>query len=90
MGLKGSLQRSQEATTGSYPEFDDSSSHPPTHFFQINFNIILPYTPETSEIFRFGATKWSNMKKSYLSHSGFRELTSRQWNLRYHLPIIAI
>jgi hypothetical protein len=32
------------ATTGPYPEPDESSPHPLTLFLEINFNIILPST----------------------------------------------
>jgi hypothetical protein len=32
MEFEGSLQCSQEATTGPYPEPDESSSNPPTPF----------------------------------------------------------
>ena len=42
---EGSSPHSQEHVILPYPELDQSSPCLPSHFFKINFNIILPYTP---------------------------------------------
>ena len=48
---EGSLPCSQQLATCPYPEPDQSSPFPPSHFLKLHLNIILPYTP--------GPFKWS-------------------------------
>jgi hypothetical protein len=45
MEAQGSLLHSQEPATSPYPEPDQSSSCPPSHFFKMNVNVILPSAP---------------------------------------------
>ena len=51
MEHEGSLPHLQEPATRPYSEPDQSSPCSPSHFLKIQFNIILPSTPES--------TKWS-------------------------------
>jgi hypothetical protein len=46
MKPKSSLPHSQEPATYSYPEPDRSSRCRPSHFTEIRFSIILPFTPQ--------------------------------------------
>ena len=48
MEAEGSLPQSQNPATCPYPEPVKSSPYPPTDFFKIRFNIILPFTPRSS------------------------------------------
>jgi hypothetical protein len=45
MEPEGSLSYSQEPATCPYPEPDQSSAYPPSHFRKVNSNIIIPSTP---------------------------------------------
>jgi hypothetical protein len=44
-----SLPCSQQPTTSFYPECHESILHPPTYFFKIHFNTVLPLTPKSSK-----------------------------------------
>jgi len=70
MKPKSSLQCSQDAATGPYPEPDESSPQPPSLFLKIHSNIIFPSTPRSSNwslLFRFSkqkffiSTKWQTI-----------------------------
>ena len=49
MEPEGSLSYSKQLATCPYPEPDQSSSCPLSHFLKIHLNIILPSTPESSK-----------------------------------------
>ena len=51
MERQGSLPHSQVPATCPYPEPHRSNPCPPSHFLNVQLNIILPYTP--------GSSKWS-------------------------------
>jgi hypothetical protein len=51
MEPEGSLQHSQEPVTCPYPEPDQSSPCPPSHFLKIHFCIIFTFTPGPSKWF---------------------------------------
>jgi hypothetical protein len=59
MEPEGSLPHSQEPATCPYPEPDQSSQCPPSHFLTIHFNIILPSTP--------GSTDYTILSLSFFS-----------------------
>ena len=50
MEPEGSLPHSQVPATCPYPESDQSSPCPPSHFLKIHFNIILPSMPGSSKL----------------------------------------
>jgi len=50
MEQKGSLLRLQVPETCPYPEPDESSPHPSSHFLNTHFNIILLFTPGASKL----------------------------------------
>ena len=51
MEPEGSLPHLTQLATFSYPEPDQSSPCPSSHYLKKHFNIIIPYTP--------GSSKWS-------------------------------
>jgi hypothetical protein len=73
MEPEGLLLCSQEPATCPYPEPEESIPHPAPCFRNINFNIVLPYTPRTS--------KWSlpfkhsNQNFVRISHLPVRYMT---------------
>ena len=55
-----SVPHLQEPTAFSFPEPDQSSPCPPSHFLKIHLNIILPFTP--------GSSKWP-LSLRFLHHN---------------------
>jgi len=56
MELEGSIPHSQGPTICPFPEPDQSSPCPPSHFLKVHFNIVLPSTS--------GCSKWSRSLRS--------------------------
>jgi hypothetical protein len=71
-----SLPRSQEPATCPYPEQDQSNPCHPSHFSQINFNIILASTPRFAVKIQY-APLLSPIRATYPVHLSFLDLITR-------------
>jgi hypothetical protein len=78
---KRSLSCSQEPTTGPYTEPDESNPHLPPYFPRFHYNIISPFTPESTDLslpFRFSDQNFGHI--SLLSHACY---TSRPFHITW-------